>query len=256
MQYPTSPYVLPSPPSPSPSSSKPYRRIKLMVVGEANKGKTSLIYNLTKRGKMTRFKEVAMGYNNQPLATVGVDLGDWEYAPRGKPKVTFMTWDFGGQEEYYATHQCFLSNRSLYLLIWSVKDREAGLYSLGKWLENIEGRAPSSPVLIIGTHSDSLLSHEKVKVLTQLNELFSKLYVDYDRSIYTYPRIEPRCHFINCYDARHMDSLREHIYDYVVKYKAPGVCVHYCNLDSAATDMLLHVRMNKVCRFKVNEERN
>ena len=68
-----------------------------MVVGAANKGKTSLLMNLTKKGKMTRFKEVEVGYNNRPLATVGVDLGDWEYAPSKKPKVTFMTWDFGGQ---------------------------------------------------------------------------------------------------------------------------------------------------------------
>ena len=77
--------------------SKPCRRIKLMVVGAANKGKTSLLMNLTKKGKMTRFKEVEVGYNNRPLATVGVDLGDWEYATNKKPKVTFMTWDFGGQ---------------------------------------------------------------------------------------------------------------------------------------------------------------
>ena len=80
-----------------PPRSKPYRRIKLMTVGAANKGKTSLLLNLTKKGRVTRFKEVEFGYNNRPLSTVGVDLGDWEYAPGKKPKVTFMTWDFGGQ---------------------------------------------------------------------------------------------------------------------------------------------------------------
>ena len=68
-----------------------------MVVGEDNKGKTSLLLSLTKLGSMVRFKEVAMNHNHTPLATNGVDLGDWEYAPKGKEKVTFMTWDFGGQ---------------------------------------------------------------------------------------------------------------------------------------------------------------
>ncbi len=77
--------------------SRPYRRIKLMVVGHANKGKTSLLMSMTKRGKTSRFKPVALGHNNRPLSTVGVDLGDWEYGPRGKEKITFMTWDFGGQ---------------------------------------------------------------------------------------------------------------------------------------------------------------
>ena len=78
-----------------------------------------------------------MGLNKQPLSTVGVDLGDWEYTPIRKPKVTFMTWDFGGQEEYYATHQCFLTQRSLYLLIWSARDGELGLRELQVWMENI-----------------------------------------------------------------------------------------------------------------------
>ena len=68
-----------------------------MVVGEANKGKTSLLLSLTRRGKVTRFKEVAMDRHKEPLATNGVELGDWEYAPGRKEKVTFMTWDFGGQ---------------------------------------------------------------------------------------------------------------------------------------------------------------
>lgn len=42
------------------------------------------------------------------------------------------------QEEYYATHQCFLTSHSLYLLIWSVLDKEEGLRSLKPWLENVE----------------------------------------------------------------------------------------------------------------------
>ena len=41
------------------------------------------------------------------------------------------------QEEYYATHQCFLTSRSLYLLVWNVVD---GLVGLRPWLENIEVR--------------------------------------------------------------------------------------------------------------------
>ena len=29
---------------------------------------------------------------------------------------TMRTWDFAGQEEFYSTHQCFLSNRAIYLV--------------------------------------------------------------------------------------------------------------------------------------------
>ena len=124
------------------SRSQPYHRIKLMLIGDSNVGKTSLLLNLTKKGKVSRFKEVEKGLNKLPLSTVGVDLGDWEYSPslRLKP-VTFMTWDFGGQIEYYATHQCFLTQRSLYIIIWNAQEREKGLESIRPWLDNIGVRA-------------------------------------------------------------------------------------------------------------------
>lgn len=116
-----------------PLRSRPYRRIKLMVVGGANQGKTSLLLNLTKKGKMTRFKEVTMDRNHCPLATVGVDLGDWEYGPAKRPKVTFMTWDFGGQVSGYR-HACgkhfFYQHRYIQKETLGLPERFLGLGSV------------------------------------------------------------------------------------------------------------------------------
>ena len=42
------------------------------------------------------------------------------------------------QEEYYVTHQCFLSARSLYLVVWNTTQGEAGVNALGPWLHNIQ----------------------------------------------------------------------------------------------------------------------
>ena len=179
---------------------------------------------------MNRFKDVEMSYNNLPLATAGVDLGDWEYSPNSrKPKVTFMTWDFGGQEEYYATHQCFLTNRSLYLLIWNVEDGENGLVSLKPWLENIEGRAPKSPVIVIATHIDKIPPATRNQTVQQLKSLFLKLYINYCHKVFTYPDIQPVLFFVNCHDNRTMDPLREFIYDFVSKYKPPGEFSMICS---------------------------
>ena len=72
--------------------------MKLMLIGEANMGKTSLLINLTKKGKARRYSEVKMGYNGKPISTMGVDIGDYIFSPSpNKPEITFMTWDFGGQ---------------------------------------------------------------------------------------------------------------------------------------------------------------
>ena len=69
-----------------------------MLMGSVRAGKTTLLQQLTKSGTLDRRKEVEMGFNGEPLSTVGVDLGDWVYrSKKGLPKITFMTWDFGGQ---------------------------------------------------------------------------------------------------------------------------------------------------------------
>ena len=41
------------------------------------------------------------------------------------------------QDEYYVTHQCFLTNRALYLLVWKVTDKEHGIEGLSVWLRNL-----------------------------------------------------------------------------------------------------------------------
>ena len=192
-----------------------------MVVGEANKGKTSLLLNLTRRGKVNHYKEVQMSHNNVPLATVGVDLGDWEYAPRNKNKITFMTWDFGGQEEYYATHQCFLTKRSLYLLVWNVEDREYGTRNLKSWLENIQACARNSPVIILGTHVDTVPASERSQLVQRYNQRIRELYVDHESSRYRYPTIQG-IHFVNCHDSKDMDRMRENIYNLASVHKTSG----------------------------------
>ena len=72
--------------------------MKLMFVGSANAGKTTLLLQLTKKGKMAHQRTVQVGVNGLPLSTVGVELGQWEYSrKRSLPKITFTTWDYGGQ---------------------------------------------------------------------------------------------------------------------------------------------------------------
>jgi serine/threonine protein kinase/GTPase SAR1 family protein len=93
------------------------------------------------------------------MSTVGVDIGDWTYEKKTRNQhsfgpVIFRTWDFGGQQEYYTTHQYFLSRRSLYLVLWKIADGEKGINEIQQWLINIQARAANSPVLIVGTHQD------------------------------------------------------------------------------------------------------
>jgi GTPase SAR1 family protein len=68
---------------------------------------------------------------------LGVEISDLSIkrGPFGtfSREYTFKVWDFGGQEDYYTTHQCFLSTMSLYLLVWRLIDGEKGVAGLIPW---------------------------------------------------------------------------------------------------------------------------
>ena len=128
-------------------STRGYYRMKLILVGRQEMGKTTLVRRL--QGKEVR--------ETDNESTVGIDVSEWRFSPRiGKQNFTFNIWDFGGQEEYYATHQCFLTNRSLYLLLWNITHGEEGIRELKPWLDNIALRAPKSKVIIVATFYDKV----------------------------------------------------------------------------------------------------
>ena len=71
---------------------------------------------------------------------------------RAEVTMALNVWDFGGQEIYHATHQFFLTDRSLFVLLWNGRlGWEQG--RLRYWLDIIKARAPQSPVLLVATHS-------------------------------------------------------------------------------------------------------
>lgn len=68
----------------------------------------------------------------------------------GNPPDNFRlhVWDFGGQEIMHATHQFFLTDRSLYLLVLDGRADQQELEA-DYWLRLISGFAPESPVIVV-----------------------------------------------------------------------------------------------------------
>jgi small GTP-binding protein len=117
---------------------------KLLVVGEGGVGKTSLLRSL--RGE---------GFVEGLETTHGIGVEKLRVSHPSEAGVTMElnTWDFGGQQIYHATHQFFLTNRSLFLLVWDARHGwEAG--KLYQWLDRIQARAPESPVMLVAAHID------------------------------------------------------------------------------------------------------
>jgi internalin A len=83
---------------------------KLLLVGEGGVGKSSLLRSL--RGEI---------FDPNLDTTHGIEVNVFllDHPEEADTTIRLNTWDFGGQQIYHATHQFFLTKRSLYLVLWN-----------------------------------------------------------------------------------------------------------------------------------------
>ena len=121
---------------------------KLLIVGEPGAGKTTFAQKI-----------LNAAYELQPeeVSTQGIDVRQWEFpcavgagsepAPTTtKRSFRVNIWDFGGQEIYKATHQFFLTKRSLYVLVADSRKEDTDFYY---WLNIVALLSDNSPVIIL-----------------------------------------------------------------------------------------------------------
>lgn len=115
---------------------------KLIIVGEGNVGKTCIKERL-----------VSNKFIEKSDTTHGIKISQWNTVIRNHQDFRINIWDFGGQEIYHATHQYFLTKRSLYLLIWNARTDD-DIYWFDKWLNMINSLSNNSPILLIQNKID------------------------------------------------------------------------------------------------------
>eukprot|EP01105_Mastigella_eilhardi_P024191 TRINITY_DN6270_c0_g1_i1.p1 TRINITY_DN6270_c0_g1~~TRINITY_DN6270_c0_g1_i1.p1 ORF type:complete len:2016 (-),score=529.84 TRINITY_DN6270_c0_g1_i1:990-6662(-) len=149
------------------NTSQPAYRGKLFCVGQENVGKTVLLQCLAKR-----FKKHAT--NLKSISTDGIDVFRWTFQSRKVEQAhqaSVAVWDFAGQGIHTSTHQIFLTDRAVYLLVWKVTSslESSRVYY---WLNNITTRAKNPvAVFIVGTHIDK----EKEGITSKLEQKCASL---------------------------------------------------------------------------------
>ncbi len=120
---------------------KPLNEVRVLLVGDGGAGKTSLVKRLSEKE-----------FDPHESQTKGININEWEVVDvthcdveTGQEMIKTHLWDFGGQEIMHATHQFFLSKRSLYILVLDGRKDEKTEY----WLKYIESFGGDSPILIV-----------------------------------------------------------------------------------------------------------
>jgi internalin A len=111
---------------------------KLLIVGQGEVGKTWLMHRLIS-GKTPE----------DGKTTEGIDIRTWHFDNQDIKDFRVNFWDFGGQEIYHATHQFFLTKRSLYLFVWDARKEQDIITSFDYWLNVISLLSMQSPVIVV-----------------------------------------------------------------------------------------------------------
>jgi Leucine-rich repeat (LRR) protein/GTPase SAR1 family protein len=129
-------------------NAEPLYEAKLVLVGEGNVGKTTLLKAL--KGKAGEAPQ-----EHEPT-THGVEIDihglRLPHPAKDGVEIQLNAWDFGGQDVYRVTHQFFFSRRSLYLLVWEPR-RGVQQGQVEDWLNMIRLRVgDEARVIIVSTH--------------------------------------------------------------------------------------------------------
>ncbi|MCX6849800.1 MAG: TIR domain-containing protein [Verrucomicrobia bacterium] len=93
------------------ADARPLNEVKMLLVGRGGAGKTSLVERLMRNT-----------FNKEQKSTAGIALQDWRLPCPGGDAVMVHVWDFAGQVIAHATHQFFLSARSVYVLVLTARE--------------------------------------------------------------------------------------------------------------------------------------
>ena len=138
-------------------------RIRIMVVGQENVGKSSMSFALRNGTPST-----------VNISTDGIYINPWKLQIGNNNNIDIDIWDFAGQEIYYTTHQLFLSDKAMYLVVWNIMDKFEDT-KLIYWLESIKLLTNNAPTILVGTHMDQEVREKVHKTLQRIaNRLHSK----------------------------------------------------------------------------------
>ncbi|MFW9969224.1 MAG: Rab family GTPase [Candidatus Odinarchaeota archaeon] len=116
--------------------------IKITLLGEANVGKTSLVYRFIENKFRENYK-----------STLGVNLLKKDMNISNYGDVSAQIWDLGGQESFKSLRKLYLEGANGALLVYDMTNRKS-FEKLSEWTESFRGARGNAPIMLIGNKSD------------------------------------------------------------------------------------------------------
>jgi len=123
--------------------------IKVCLLGEANVGKTSLLYRYIENKFRDNYK-----------ATLGVNLLKKEANIEGYGLITIQIWDLGGQESFKSLRKLYLEGANGALIIFDMTKSKT-FEKLSDWVGDFKEARGEQPILLVGNKTD-LIDNIKV----------------------------------------------------------------------------------------------
>jgi small GTP-binding protein len=118
-------------------------KFKIVVVGNAAVGKTSLIKRYT-----------TDTFQKDYISTLGMHFSKFEEDVGGE-KVELLLWDLAGQESFSSLRDRFYAGSSGAIIVFSLAPEELETYQhLEKWFSNIREGCGSIPIILFGNKAD------------------------------------------------------------------------------------------------------
>ena len=145
--------------------SKEVKRAMLILVGNGEAGKTTLVHRLRDKDFLPDGHGMTDGIDMSRLEIDGVD---------------FTVMDFAGQKEYAHTHALFFKDNAIYLLVVKPRSEGGDHAQLANFLEMIRSFAPKAPVLLVATRAAEceLTEEQKQGIRAEYPEIQELLSVD------------------------------------------------------------------------------
>ena len=123
-------------------SDKIFINLNILLVGDANVGKTSILLKYTENF-----------FPNQYQATIGVEY-KMKIIKLNNMNIKLQIWDTAGQERYKSIAKNFFHSANGVFLVFDITNKQS-FENLNKWIEDVKENSPKDcKYIIIGNKSD------------------------------------------------------------------------------------------------------